>query len=120
MNYLMRRIPKKALILGIDRNDEGALFYSASENSIKNNDFVNNGVGASIWSSSKGNKLFSNIFMGNHENAYDKCWNKWKNNYWDNWAGLDNPMMRWKPYNIPGRILLNFDWYPENSINKDI
>jgi len=116
----MRRIPKKTLILGIDGNDEGVLFYSASENSVENNDFVNNGVGVSIWQSSKDNKLFSNNFMGNHKNTFDKCWNKWKDNYWGEWVGLDNPKMGCRSYNIPGRILLNFDWHPENSINKDI
>jgi len=96
----------------LDSNDEGMLLYSSSSNNIENNSYTNNVVGISIWSnSSLNNKICSNDFIDNNKNAYDVCYNLWERNYWDDWIGLNHPLMILSPYHIPGK-LINFDWYP--------
>ena len=98
-----------------DNNDEGMLLYSSSSNNIENNSYTNNVVGISIWSnSSLNNKIYSNDFIDNNKNAYDVCYNLWERNYWDDWIGLNHPLMILSPYHIPGK-LINFDWYPMNA-----
>jgi parallel beta-helix repeat protein len=63
-----------------------------TENRISNNDRE----GVYIIYSSNNNCIYHNIFLYNHESAYDKCNNIWDNgypsggNYWSDYHGTDN------------------------------
>jgi len=99
----------------LDRNNYGMFFFSSSRSYIQNNGFNNNSVGVSCLSSSRNNKILENNLINNNENAFDKCKNHWKKNYWDDWIGLKRSFIKWWPYNVPGRLFLNFDWHPANE-----
>ena len=106
-------------LYGSDRNqllnnflthNNGGMFLSASSsNTIKNNNVTDNVVGISCWSSSRVNSIVQNNFIDNHENAFDKCRNQWNKNYWDDWIGLNSNVLKFLPYHVLGRVLLNFD-----------
>lgn len=88
-------------------NDDAVLFFKSNNNKINNNNFENNMLGISCWRQSIFNRIQGNNFIDNQQNAYDECKNRWNNNYWDDWSGI--------LYNIPGRILLNFDFLHSKS-----
>jgi parallel beta-helix repeat protein len=99
----------------LTNNNGGMFLLSSTSNTIKNNNITNNVIGISSWSSSKANSIVQNNFINNHENAFDKCRNQWDNNYWNDWIGLKNNVLKFLPYHIDGRILLNFDRNPSKS-----
>jgi len=100
----------------LSENNDSIYLFSSKSNNIKNNTFTHDIVGLSCWSSSKNNTILENNFINNHENAFDKCRNQWDNNYWDDWIGLNSNVLKFLPYHVDGRILLNFDRHPSKSL----
>ncbi len=95
---------------GRDNND----FNNIYENIIKDN----NARGLYIGSTCDSNKIFSNNFINNTENAYDASSNTWNEiypiggNFWANYSGSDSDGdgLGDTPYNISGGS--NMDNYP--------
>lgn len=122
--------------------------YSSHENIISNNlisngfhrnvqtHFGNNNIICSntianstycgLQIESRGNKVFQNNFINNTEHASFTLflrgfnYNKWDSNYWDNWIGLDYPLLSKFPKIIKGALtrsktsfpVFAFDWHP--------
>jgi hypothetical protein len=82
------------------------------KNLIEQNNISKNNIGCFSDSQSKKNKIYKNDFRENNKNAYDLGFNKWKQNYWDDWKGLKNDILKLIPYKVPGRLIFNFDWQP--------
>jgi len=95
-------------------NDEGILLISSDNNHIEDNLLSCNIVGLSIWLNSNNNKILKNCFIENKENTIDNCKNRYENNYWDDWVGLNKVLLKYLPYNIPLKKFSNFDWNPAN------
>jgi len=108
----------------IKNNTYGIYLKGSSYNTISQNFIKNNNFGIKITQddypaapNSYGNCINKNVFIRNDKNAFDKCNNRWKFNYWDDWIGLKIKILRFLPYPIPGTILRNFDWSPVNYPN---
>ncbi|MCO4761364.1 MAG: nitrous oxide reductase family maturation protein NosD [Myxococcales bacterium] len=76
-------------------NGEGLFFYSSTENVIKGNNVIGNGVGAKIWAGSVRNTVTENRFVGNRRQVFyvstkDLVWAKTgKGNRWGDYLGWD-------------------------------
>ena len=109
------------LVIG---NDLDAFCFHNSHNLIQHNLIENNEGGIELWINSIGNTIEKNNFINNTYNAIlcYSSFNRWKNNYWDDWIGLRNPLMKLCPKVIVKKIILfnkirfipwfNFDWHP--------
>jgi len=105
-------------------NDLDAFCFHNSHNLIQHNLIENNEGGIELWINSIGNTIEKNNFINNTYNAIlcYSSFNRWKNNYWDDWIGLKNPLMKLCPKVIVKKIILynkirfipwfNFDWHP--------
>ena len=99
-------------------NDFGIYFWvryllTCNENYIYQNNIRTNFIGISLVSVKGKNEVFGNNFIDNEINAIASGFNKWKNNYWDDWIGIRFRFLRFLPYRIKqDTILLNIDWKP--------
>jgi parallel beta-helix repeat protein len=91
-------------------NSDGVLVFRSKSNQFAHNTFMDNTGGLSLWSTSMGNAMTMNDFFSSHIQAYDQGINRWAGNYWDDWVGLQHPLLRFIPYRIPGGI--EVDWHP--------
>jgi parallel beta-helix repeat protein len=86
---------------------------SCYENYVYQNNIRGNFIGISVVSASGKNEVFRNNIIDNVINAIAGGFNKWKNNYWDDWIGVRFRFLRFLPYRIKqGTQLLNIDWHP--------
>jgi len=104
------------------------LDYFSNYNIIENNIISNNQMaGVMIEYHSKKNLIQNNNLINNEWNAYftQAFRNKWNNNYWSDWQGLENKLLRWTSKIIIGRIIdkpkpvpiwFNFDRHPSEKI----
>jgi parallel beta-helix repeat protein len=80
-----------------DNSIDGIYFrpYNSRNNIVKQNLFLNNYCGISIYQNNSNNTFYHNNFINNTENAYDDGNNIWDNgypsggNYWDDYSGVD-------------------------------
>ena len=90
------------------------LQHCCINNNITHNNFINNGYEKSF-------KIRGNAYFIDSE--FTPYFNKWNENYWDNWIGLKFKLFTFLPCRIPGRwgiiqgigILFptsDFDWNP--------
>lgn len=101
------------------------LDYQSKHNILRYNNFSENHLmGVMIETRSDSNLIEKNNLMKNNQsNAFmrNSFRNKWKNNYWDTWAGLKHPCLRFMPATIFGwpfkkiniTAQVNFDWHPQ-------
>jgi parallel beta-helix repeat protein len=93
------------------------LQHCSVNNNITCNNFINNGYEKSF-------KIRGNAYFIDSE--FTPYFNKWKENYWDDWIGLKFKLFALLPYRIPGRwgiiqgigILFptsDFDWNPSKE-----
>ena len=109
----------------ISNNFHGILLdYYSKKNEILYNNIIQNqyrGIICEYFSNRnliKQNNLIDN--KGGNAFLIKSFGNKWRNNYWDNWIGLDYKFLRFFPVMIIGRFfeknplpsLFNFDWHP--------
>jgi parallel beta-helix repeat protein len=115
----------------VSDNEYGMNFaHSGYSNNISKNHISNNDYG--IWSDKPDelpvmrchNNIYHNNFIDNNKNAYYFYNKQWGGNYWDNWIGVEHPLLRVFPYRIPGApfitgngiplllLYFNFDWHP--------
>lgn len=79
----------------LERNGEGAFFYSSQDNIISENHFYHNKTGARIWAGSTPNEVSRNAFVGNRRQvlflgAEDLEWGvEEAGNYWSDYLGWD-------------------------------
>ncbi len=79
----------------LERNGEGAFFYSSRDNVISENHFAHNDTGARIWAGSTTNEVSRNAFVGNRRQvlflgAQDLEWGvEEAGNYWSDYLGWD-------------------------------
>ena len=101
-------------------------YYSKNNNIIYNNFLENSYCGLICEYYSNNNIIYSNNFIENDfHNAFliQSFSNKWDNNYWNDWIGLNNNFLSLFPKIIWGRILenfyyslpLNFDFNPSKN-----
>lgn len=99
---------------------DGITLEGSSFNIIYKNNIEKNRNGLFIYLLSVRNVISCNNFIKNKiRNAFfrNSFFNRWKNNYWDNWIGLKLKVFVRFPKIIPGRFRLvrpriNFDFYP--------
>ena len=77
-------------------NGEGFFFFSSTDNTIANNEFVRNLVGARVWAGSVRNLVSGNAFIGNDQQIYyvgakDLHWGTagQPGNFWSDYMGWD-------------------------------
>ena len=79
----------------LERNGEGAFFYSSDKNKITNNEFSHNLTGVRMWAGGGGNEVSRNSFVGNRRQvlylgADDINWGvDGVGNYWADYLGWD-------------------------------
>jgi parallel beta-helix repeat protein len=100
-------------------NEYGLLITYSIQNSITNNNISNNENGVIILIMGQ-HKIYSNNFINNgiHARIISSRFNRWKNNYWDDWIGLKRPFLKFLPKYIPSivpRIISSFDWHPASE-----
>jgi hypothetical protein len=90
---------------------------------------MNRYCGAILEYYSNNNVFTKNNFISNYKNMgfnaflFKSFRNKWSNNYWDDWIGI-NSSLNYLPKIIYGtlfensrhKLLLNFDWNPAQKI----
>jgi len=119
----------------------GVFFYRANNNNLYNNNVTDCWVGIKL-SYSKNNTIKNNVIFGNlwtgllltrfsnrnriiqnnfitimpiiyiHAYFRNSWFNKWQNNYWDDWVGHHINLLKLKPKRIPGKI---FDLWPDTN-----
>jgi parallel beta-helix repeat protein len=84
-------------------NDRDAFCVHCSNNTIQRNHMENNGGGVFLQQFARFNKIDENNFINNTYDSghYRAIFNTWDNNYWDDWIGLKNPLMKLCPKMIP-------------------
>jgi parallel beta-helix repeat protein len=105
-------------------NDLDAFCIHSSHNIIQHNHIEDNKGGISLFINCVDNTVEENNFINNTNNAafcYSR-FNRWKNNYWDDWIGLTHPLLKLCPKIIIKKIAINqnftslpwfnFDWHP--------
>lgn len=93
-------------------NDDGLLIQSSKKLDIQNNNITKNTIGISFMLFSNMSTVATNNFINNIINSIDKNRNTYNNNYWDDWVGLQSNLLKFLPYYIKGRVLMNFDKNP--------
>lgn len=99
------------------------LDYGSKYNIIKSNNISNNQLsGVMLEYYSNKNIIIKNNFIKNEFNGYPQqsFKNKWNENYWHDWMGLQYSFLRLSPKIILGQLvegillipLINFDWHP--------
>ena len=102
---------------------DGITLEGSSFNTIYKNNIEKNHNGLFIYLFSLRNFILCNNFIKNKiRNAFfrNSFFNRWKNNYWDNWIGLKSKVFEKIPKIIPGRFRLvrpriNFDFSPAKT-----
>ncbi|HVQ01345.1 MAG TPA: NosD domain-containing protein [Candidatus Thermoplasmatota archaeon] len=94
-------------------NDDGVLIFRSKSNRLIRNNFTKNTGGLSFWSSSRSNTASMNNFFANQVQAYDQGVDHWDGNYWDDWIGVQHPLLRFIPYHIPGGF--SVDLHPKKA-----
>ena len=106
-------------------NLQGVGIYGSKGNEIIGNNFEKNRFGVHLFWCGY-NYIHKNNFINNYKNAdvvgnFRRPFNSWKENYWDDWIGLTNPLLYLFPKFIEGEIMLgiyrtirclNFDFKP--------
>lgn len=89
-----------------------SLYYSMNNN-IQDNAFLNNYFGVYLEFSKKNivmkNNFISNMIHVEFHYITVKSNNEWSRNYWDDWIGLQYPILSFLPYHI---YKLSYDWLP--------
>jgi parallel beta-helix repeat protein len=104
------------------------LDYYSCENIIESNNLSENRlIGVMLEKGSNSNLITKNNMINNNDsmpNAYMiQCFrNKWKQNYYDDWIGLNRPILRFFPKLIVGKpfkndlhLQINIDWKPART-----
>ncbi len=119
----------------IERNFIGIKLEYSEKNTIHKNNLRENTVGIRVAKKSNKNVISCNNFINDHPRilyvhaSYRKSYfNRWKNNYWDDWIGLRSIVFRLIPKRIPHRFIdnplfftpavlhrCNFDWRPASK-----
>jgi len=126
--YSSKNIIRNNIIRG-GRHRGILIMYGSNKNTIYGNTIANSGwVGIQL--ETNGNKVCHNNFIKNKIHA---CfvffsfptlinYNKWDGNYWDNWIGLEHPLLSKFPKIIVGALTrmnllkipcFTFDWNPK-------
>jgi parallel beta-helix repeat protein len=92
-------------------NLQGVGIYGSKGNEIIGNNFEKNRFGVHLFWCGY-NYIHKNNFVNNYKNAdvVGNCKrpiNSWRENYWDDWIGLTNPLLFWIPKFIEGEIMFN-------------
>jgi parallel beta-helix repeat protein len=84
-------------------NDKDAICIHCSNNLIINNHIENNGGGIFLQQFARRNKIKQNNLINNTYSAghYKAIFNIWDSNYWDDWIGLNSPLLKLFPKMIP-------------------
>lgn len=84
-------------------NDKDAFCVHCSCNNILSNHIEDNGGGVFLQQFARFNKVDKNNFINNGYSAghFIAIFNSWDSNYWDDWIGLENPILQLFPKMIP-------------------
>jgi len=84
-------------------NDMDALCVHCSNNFILNNHIENNGGGVFLQQFARLNRVKQNNIINNTYSAghFRAIFNIWDSNYWDDWVGLNSPLLKLCPKMIP-------------------
>ncbi|MFA5103029.1 MAG: right-handed parallel beta-helix repeat-containing protein [Candidatus Thermoplasmatota archaeon] len=101
------------------------LDYGSTANVIQSNTFSQNQMaGVMMEYYSNENRILQNNLMQNDYNSYTKqsFKNRWNENYWHDWLGLQSAILRFFPKLIVGQLFeghripsVNFDWNPASE-----
>lgn len=110
-----------------DSSQRGILImYGSDDNTICGNIFTNN-IWYGLQIETNSNKLYHNNFIGNKFHAaFIRItlvtsiinFNKWDGNYWDNWIGLEHPLLSKFPKIIYGGLSRTLSLIPCFSFDR--
>jgi hypothetical protein len=108
-------------------NEMDAFCIHCSNNLIKKNHIENNGGGVFLQQFARFNRIEENNIINNTFDAghFRAIFNSWDKNYWENWIGHKNPLLKWCPKMIPKYIPFmgtfkklswpSFDFHPQSE-----
>jgi peptidyl-prolyl cis-trans isomerase B (cyclophilin B) len=103
----------------LNNNKNDSLLINSPYNVIYRNHIEDNAGGIFLKINATNNEIKQNNFINNtiyNANFYKAKFNDWNQNYWDDWIGLKYTFLKFLPKLIitnSGIIpIINFDWYP--------
>jgi parallel beta-helix repeat protein len=100
----------------ITGNDDAILLHSSRNSVIQYNNVTQNTIGIFLASRSTQNLVEKNNFIENNKHVFSTGHNRYKENYWDDWIGVQHPLLRFFPKTIKQESRLirwyAFDWHP--------